>query len=250
MPELILETEKMLLYQQQLGEWNNLNHLIICKSSNQACIIDPFDGKFWLDFCQLMEVEITEIWLTHTHWDHIKGVDALYHNSDIQPILRCHILEQQRGYESTRADWWTHDELSSVMTTFGDIEFTVHCTPGHSPGHVTIIGDGAIITGDCLFLHSCGRTDLFGGDQEKQRQSVLYLKEVFDTVTLDSLILPGHQYEQDDGSIPTTIGLETFLQENLAINSAHDILLWNNLPFLSFDDNMAEQARRQKAMQS
>ena len=81
MPELILETEKMLLYQQQLGEWNNLNHLIICKSSNQACIIDPFDGKFWLDFCQLMEVEITEIWLTHTHWDHIKGVDALYHNS-------------------------------------------------------------------------------------------------------------------------------------------------------------------------
>ena len=85
------------------------------------------------------------------HLDHIKGVDALYHNSDIQPILRCHILEQRRGYESTRADWWTHDELSSVMTTFGDIEFTVHCTPGHSPGHVTIIGDGAIITGDCLF---------------------------------------------------------------------------------------------------
>ena len=203
MPELILETEKMLLYQQQLGEWNNLNHLIICKSSNQACIIDPFDGKFWLDFCQLMEVEITEIWLTHTHWDHIKGVDALYHNSDIQPILRCHILEQQRGYESTRADWWTHDELSSVMTTFGDIEFTVHCTPGHSPGHVTIIGDGAIITGDCLFLHSCGRTDLFGGDQEKQRQSVLYLKEVFDTVTLDSLILPGHQLSLIHISEPT-----------------------------------------------
>ena len=113
----------------------------------------------------------------------------------------------------------------------------------------TTIGDGVIITGDCLFLHSWVEL-IFGGDQEKQRQSVLYLKEIFDTVSLDSLILPGHQYEQDDGSTPPTIKLEIFLQENLAINSAHDILLWNNLPFLSFDDNMAEQARRQKAMQS
>ncbi len=250
LPSLILETEKILLYQQQLGEWDNLNHLIICKTTNQACIIDPFDGKFWLDFCQEQKVEITEIWLTHTHWDHIKGVEELYCATDNQPILRCHILEQQRGYESTRAHWWNHHPLSSVTERFGAIDFAIHCTPGHSPGHVTIIGQGIIITGDCLFLYSCGRTDLFGGDQEHQRQSVVYLKDIFRTTPIDSLILPGHQYEREDGSIPTTLKLDVFLRGNLAIQSAHDIALWNNLPFLSFDDNMAEQARRQKAQQS
>ena len=40
--------------------------------------------------------------------------------------------------------------------------------------HVTIIGNEILVTGDCLFLGSCGRTDPVGGDEEKQRQSVLY----------------------------------------------------------------------------
>ena len=31
---------------------------------------------------------------------------------------------------------------------------------------------------------------------------------------------------------------------------AHDVRLWQKLPFLSFDDNMAEQARRQRAKRS
>ena len=29
---------------------------------------------------------------------------------------------------------------------------------------MTFIGEGIVISGDCMFLGRCGRTDLFGGD--------------------------------------------------------------------------------------
>ena len=51
-PRLVFENEKILVFQQQLGEWDNLNHLIVCRTTNNACIIDPFDGKYWHEFCQ------------------------------------------------------------------------------------------------------------------------------------------------------------------------------------------------------
>ena len=109
--------------------------------------------------------------------------------SDNQLTLKCHILEQERGYASDKASWWTHGEFSQVVETFGALEFSIHCTPGHTPGHVTIIGNEILVTGDCLFLGSCGRTDLFGGDEEKQRQSVLYLKNIFQTLSPNSIVL-------------------------------------------------------------
>ena len=115
---------------------------------------------------------------------------------------------------------------------------------------MTIIGNGIIVTGDCLFLGSCGRTDLFGGDEENQRKSVLYLKEIFDNLNPEDIALPGHCYEISDGFRPMNSTLADLLKINKAIKSAHDIRLWRQLPFLSFDDNMAKQARRRRVNQS
>ncbi len=48
-------------------------------------------------------------------------------------------------------------------------------TPGHTPGSISIIGDGFVITGDTLFAGSVGRTDLPGGDMDRLRDSVCRL---------------------------------------------------------------------------
>ena len=40
-PEFGFENDNQ-SYQHELGEWDNLNHLIIC-SYQHSCIIDPFD---------------------------------------------------------------------------------------------------------------------------------------------------------------------------------------------------------------
>ena len=77
MAECILETEKMLVYQAQLGDWDNLNHLLVCKKTKKAVIIDPFFSDYWINFCKVNEWDLEQVWLTHSHWDHSKGVEGL-----------------------------------------------------------------------------------------------------------------------------------------------------------------------------
>ena len=249
-PMMVFETDNITVFQQQLGEWDNLNHLLVCNSTNKACIIDPFDGRYWYEFCQSEGYTLTEIWLTHSHWDHTKGVEDLIQLYSNNVVVRCHFLEQERGYQLEGIVWWQHPEFTEVVQELGMLKFSIHCTPGHTPGHVTIIGNGVVITGDCLFLGRCGRTDLFGGDQDKQRKSLLYLRNFLLELDGQHVVLPGHQYELSDGSNPTTLNLTEFMANNEALRSIDDDEDWNNLSFLSFDDNLAEKARRQRARNS
>ena len=250
MPTLVLETDKLLVYQQELGQWDNLNHLVVCKLTSHACIVDPFDGEYWYDFCTGQGIHITEIWLTHSHWDHVKGVQELVNVSDQKLIIRCHELEQQRGFEFDGITWWSHPKFTAVKQNFGGLEFTIHCTPGHTPGHVTIAGNGLLITGDCLFLGRCGRTDLYGGSKDQQRQSLLYLSDIISILDGESVVLPGHRYPLADGTNPTVLKLSDFVIANEALNSVGNDEDWNSLDFLAFDDNMAAKARRQEAQNS
>ena len=60
MVERIIEDEEIIVLQEQLGEWDNLNHLVICKKTNEAAIIDPFSGSFWLETILLNSKITTE----------------------------------------------------------------------------------------------------------------------------------------------------------------------------------------------
>ena len=42
---------------------------------------------------------------------------------------------------------------------------------------MTFIGEGVVVSGDCMFLGRCGRTDLFGGDVDSQRKSLIHLRK-------------------------------------------------------------------------
>ena len=79
MAELIFETEKITVYQAQLGDWDNLNHLLVCKETGKAVVVDPFSANYWLNFCNENKLHLEQVWLTHTHWDHSKGVEGLQH---------------------------------------------------------------------------------------------------------------------------------------------------------------------------
>lgn len=249
-PNLILDNNRIQVYQKQLGQWDNLNHLIVCRKTKKACIVDPFDGIFWEKFCQENSIIIEEIWLTHSHWDHCKGVEELVNSTVFSPVVRCHELEQQRGYNGKYIQWWNHNEHSSESSIIGGLEFSIHCAPGHTPGHVVIIGNGIVISGDCLFLGSCGRTDLLGGDTGKQRASLKYLQTIFSKLSGSDLVVPGHKYELKDGTTPTVMKLSKVIASNEALMAVEDDDRWESLPFLAFDDDLAERARRQKAQQS
>ena len=249
-PMTIIENERIIVLQAQLGEWDNLNHLIVCQQTNQAVIVDPFDGAYWQSTCAQHGWVLDQVWLTHSHWDHAKGVDALKQALGGSLRVQCHALERERGWEGAVDEEWHHQPNSHVKLKCGLLEFEAHCTPGHTPGHTTFIGEGLVISGDCLFLGRCGRTDLYGGDPEVQRSTLHYLRHQMQQLDKTTVVLPGHQYQLSDGQTPTTMKVGEVLRTNEALLALDDDKAWTSLPFLAFDDSMAEKARRKRSQDS
>jgi len=69
-------------------------------------------------------------------------------------------------------------------------------TPGHSPGSISLAGQGFVLTGDALFNQSIGRTDLPGGDLDTLIRSIT--KRLF-TLDNDTIVYPGHGPETSIG---------------------------------------------------
>lgn len=98
----------------------------------------------------------------------------------------------------------------------GDLVLHIIHTPGHTPGSICIFAApqcisprgpigaspfqerltkceaGLLITGDTVFVGSCGRTDLPGSDQGQMFASLSRLSELDPSV----LVLPGHNYSE------------------------------------------------------
>ena len=230
-------SSECVIFQAELGEWLNLNHMIVCLKTQKAVIVDPFDGDFWFDVASSENLLLSEVWFTHTHFDHIRGLERLEEiNPDI--IFRWHAAEKERGWHRENPHVWTHRPHSSFIEKCGQLEILVHVTPGHSPGHVAFEGPSFLISGDCLFLGRCGRVDLFGGNTKDMWASINYLKSVIHKKPPSSLIFPGHRYEIDDGTSPLTLSCSELLEKNpvLLANSYEHFL---KLPFLSFDDHLS-----------
>jgi glyoxylase-like metal-dependent hydrolase (beta-lactamase superfamily II) len=78
MDSSILSGNGMTVIQAQLGEWDNLNHLLVCEKTGEACIVDPLSGEHWLTTCKEHGWNLKSALLTHSHWDHTMGVQALF----------------------------------------------------------------------------------------------------------------------------------------------------------------------------
>jgi hydroxyacylglutathione hydrolase len=75
-------------------------------------------------------------------------------------------------------------------------------TPGHTPGSVCFyVDDKYLITGDTLFIGSCGRVDLQESNPRHMLQSLIRLA----SMPRQTVVLPGHNYAPKKES---TIGLE------------------------------------------
>lgn len=171
----------------QLGPMENLVYLITDTASRQAAVVDPaWQVTKIIDYANNHDIRITDILLTHSHHDHINGVEEVLDASDAE----LHLLKSE-------ADFWQADlsrpslHYGGDTITLGKTSISVLHTPGHTPGSACYMLDGDIITGDTLFVFGCGRCDLQGGDPEQMFST---LKKIKHELNKDMLILPGHHY--------------------------------------------------------
>ncbi len=94
----------------------------------------------------------------------------------------------------------TIDFVHGQILKFGNYEFEVRFTPGHTTGHCVlyVASEGVCFCGDLIFNGSVGRTDLPGGDWNALVKSI---QEQIFTMPDETRLLSGHGPE-------TTVGEE------------------------------------------
>jgi len=179
----------------------------ILESEGHALIVDPGDEpERILRFIKDLSATPTRIVATHTHFDHVLGVDAVrkatttpfWIHADDLPMLQSiqSRVRQFMGFEvppPPKVDGYFKDGDS---LTVGDETIRVLHTPGHSPGSISLCGNGYVLTGDALFNQSIGRTDLPGGDLNTLIHSI---REKLFKLDDDTTVYPGHGPESTIG---------------------------------------------------
>lgn len=202
-----------------LGACQTNCYFLYREGEKECVVVDPADnGQHIYNSLLKNGFRVAGILLTHGHFDHIWGLDALrdianaaadadglggievYACEAERELLRdtsMNVSAQAGRPCSTRADKYLRD---GDKITLAGITFQMLATPGHTGGSCCYYVEeaGFLLAGDTLFEESVGRTDFPTGSMGALVRSV---KEKLFVLPNDTVVYPGH------GS-STTIGHE------------------------------------------
>jgi glyoxylase-like metal-dependent hydrolase (beta-lactamase superfamily II) len=181
------------------GQFLENCYLVSEAGSTEAVIVDPGEEPDrFLEVARAERLEISQIWLTHGHIDHVSGVAAVkratnapiwLHQAD-RPLYD-NLVQQGRwfGLELEAAPPPVHALEHGQTVSIGTTTFEVRHTPGHSPGSVCFVAPGLVLGGDVLFQGSIGRTDLPGGSFPQLIESI---RDHLFVLPDETVVYPGH----------------------------------------------------------
>jgi hydroxyacylglutathione hydrolase len=182
-----------------VGGDSNRSYIILNQRENTAWCVDPsYGAEEVLETCGRAGASLTEIFLTHTHGDHIASLDELFPRKGVR--VWVHSAEASRIPSSTPLP------SEGALAAVPGVSF-LH-TPGHTPGGVCYRIDDDLFTGDVLFVDWVGRCDLPGGDARTLFHSLARLRALPGHL----VIRPGHHYGcQESRSLEEETRLNPFL---------------------------------------
>jgi hydroxyacylglutathione hydrolase len=175
------------VHAMELGPMENFVYLVEDISSRRCAVVDPaWEVDAIVSKAAGLDLNITDILLTHSHHDHINGIEGVLNHVNAE----VHLLKPE--YE-----FWKHELDKPSLhhggdeLLLGETSITMLHTPGHTPGSACYQLGNEIITGDTLFVFGCGRCDMSGGSPEDM---FVTLKNMKERLPEDMLIHPGHNY--------------------------------------------------------
>ncbi len=179
------------------------------KGSNTFLLeLDESPGIWLFDIGDSSEIfhaigsrKLNGIFLTHSHFDHIKGIKLLldlFPQCTVYGSRKC--IEWLRNdkrnlsfyYESSlKLNSFSHQVLSDGDTVClgNQTDLTVLETPGHSEDSVCYKVKGFMVSGDSYIPNVPPVTKLKGGNKEMYQRSLLRIKA---NIAPNTILLPGH----------------------------------------------------------
>jgi hydroxyacylglutathione hydrolase len=155
-------------------------YVVACEECREGILVDAGDAdKRIVQFARDNGLRITTIFITHDHYDHTGGVDALAAALGVEKVL------SGSGSAGGRL---AHKVGHGDKVTFGRTEGTVLATPGHTSDSISLAIPGMVFTGDALFSGSVGGT----GSSAQAAQQIAHLKKDVLSLPDDYEIHPGH----------------------------------------------------------
>jgi glyoxylase-like metal-dependent hydrolase (beta-lactamase superfamily II) len=212
--------------QLELGPMQNYVYLLGDPTTHEAAVVDAaWDVDAAIRVAEAEGYRITKDLVTHFHPDHLGG-DLMGHQitgaaeliTKVPAKVYIHKAELPFVHRLTGlsdSDIVAVEGGDDVQVGNFKVKF-VH-TPGHTPGSQCFLVGNALVSGDTLFIGSCGRVDLPGSDPEEMYRSLQRLGELPE----ETILYPGHNYADRPRS---TIGDEKKTNMMLRFRNLQDFL--------------------------
>lgn len=167
----------------------------LCREDNYGVIVhDPKTGAtISIDAPDAGAVEqqlrkfgrqLTHIWVTHHHGDHVAGI------AELKDVYRCQVIGPRA--EADKIPGIDIAVSGGEVFKLAGRDVKVFDCPGHTLGHIAyhIPEDYSLFAGDTLFAMGCGR--VFEGSMEQMYHSV----NQFKTLSPSTYLYCGHEYTE------------------------------------------------------
>jgi hydroxyacylglutathione hydrolase len=170
----------------------NDNYIWCLHNQTHCTVVDPGDAAPVLAYCQDNQLTLSAIIITHHHWDHTGGIDALLAAFPNIPVYG----PQNKNIKQITVRLSQGDDME--LAKLG-IKLSILEVPGHTLDHIAYYGDIGLFCGDTLFSAGCGR--LFEGTPQQMYTSLAKLS----ALPADTEVFCAHEYTMANIAFAETV---------------------------------------------
>ncbi len=172
---------------------DNYGYLLHDQATGATAAIDAPDKNAMLEALELRGWNLTDIFVTHHHFDHTDAIVPLKKQFDIKVSGPAAEADKIAGLDVKLSD--------NDTVELGQTQLKVIATPGHTLGHICFFDSDNknLFSGDALFSLGCGR--MFEGTPGPMWDGLKRLRELPD----ETLVHCGHEYSAANAAFALSI---------------------------------------------